>query len=128
MRERLTSSSQIFFSCALALTFFSAGCALQSSGRVDAPPVNSGASSVSRFCPDRVQRASTGGFVSGVVGTVAASLIGSPLFGGVYQLAGYVIGFTSADTCRKGDAPLRASPLEEKSPPSMASKIEEKNL
>lgn len=66
--------------------------------------------------------------MGGVAGFVAASLIGSHFIGGVYQLAGYVMGFVSVDACREGDAPLRASPWGEKSSPSMASKIEEENL
>jgi hypothetical protein len=66
--------------------------------------------------------------VGGVTGLVAASLIGSPFIGGAYQLAGYVIGFASADSCPKGDSPLKASPSEEKSPPSITRKITEEKL
>ena len=52
-------------------------------------------------CPDRVDRAKTGGFVGGVFGTVVATLVGSPVLGTLYQVAGYGIGFASADACKK---------------------------
>lgn len=128
MGERLTRSIQIFFICAMALTFVSGGCAVRSSAQVDAPPVKSTAPSVTRHCPDRVERASTGGLVGGVAGLVAASLIGSPFIAGAYKLAGYVIGFASADPCYNGDPALGATPSEEKARPSVASKIAEENL
>lgn len=66
--------------------------------------------------------------MGGVTGLVASSLIASPFIGSLYQLAGYVVGFASADTCRKADSPLEARPSEEKARPTMTSKIGEENL
>lgn len=85
---------------------------------------------MAQHCPDRVQKASTGGFVGTVLGTVAASLIGGPLVGGIYKAAGYVIGFASADTCRKGDSPLETNGSLKTSSTSLApsSEISEEDL
>lgn len=96
---------RLVFLLALALTSFLSGCALRNKTPRDAAPVASTKPAMAQHCPDRVQRASTGGLVGTVLGTVAGSLIGGPFVGGIYKAAGYVIGFTSADTCRKGDLP-----------------------
>ncbi|MEK6613982.1 MAG: hypothetical protein AABZ66_03770, partial [Candidatus Binatota bacterium] len=46
-----------------------------------------------------MDRAKTGGFVGSVLGTIAASVIGSPFLGVFYQTAGYVMGFASSSPC-----------------------------
>ncbi|MBI2210896.1 MAG: hypothetical protein HYV05_08555 [Deltaproteobacteria bacterium] len=52
-------------------------------------------------CADRVDRAKTGGMVGSVLGTIAASLFGTPALGIAYQGAGYVMGFASGSPCAK---------------------------
>ncbi len=99
----------LVFLLVLALTSLVPGCALRNKSPRSPEPVTSTKPPIAQHCPDRVQRASTGGFVGTVLGTVAAGLIGGPLVGGIYKAAGYVIGFASADMCRKGGSPLETN-------------------
>jgi len=46
-------------------------------------------------CPDRLDRARAGS----LTGTVLGAMIGFPLIGGVYSLAGYAMGFASGSSC-----------------------------
>jgi hypothetical protein len=82
----------------------------------DAPPA--------RHCPTWLNRARAGGTVGSVVGFVAASALGSPLLGILYQVAGYGAGFASADHCRKENATVARAPA---TAPS-AGKIGEEDL
>ncbi len=111
-----------------ALVLVAPGCALRNqSSRRASPVAPRNASSASR-CPDRVERAKVGGFVGTVFGTVAASLIGSPFIGGLYQVAGYVMGFASGDACQKRDSLLETNGSPKRSHPSTSAKVGEKGL
>src|SRR5689334_24867461 len=52
-------------------------------------------------CSTWINRGRAGGTVGSVVGFVAASALGSPVFGLLYTAAGYGAGFASADQCKK---------------------------
>lgn len=65
-----------------------------------------------KHCPDRLERAKTGGFLGSVFGTLAASVLGSPILGGAYQVAGYAMGFASAETCAKAEKLEKAEKVE----------------
>lgn len=71
----------------------------------EAQAKSAGASAAPR-CPDRINRARAGGTVGSVVGFVAASALGSPLLGILYNVAGYGAGFASADNCKNQKAPV----------------------
>lgn len=80
--------------------FLFSGCAPRPERTVPAASATARAPAAPR-CPDRIDRAKTGGFVSGLFGTAIATLVGSPVLGVLYQVAGYGIGFASADACKK---------------------------
>jgi len=103
--ERIESLLFIF----LAVTFLGSGCALRKQNSANPAPVASVAPSVTPRCSDRVDRAKTGGFVGSVLGTIAASVIGSPFLGVFYQTAGYVMGFASASPCPKANPPAQSN-------------------
>ena len=65
-------------------------------------------------CADRVDRAKTGGMVGSVLGTIAASLFGTPALGIAYQGAGYVMGFASGSACAKAPPQVEAAKAVEK--------------
>jgi len=104
-----------------------AGCALRSRNPGEPPSRNEVKSGISQHCPDRLQRARTGGFVGGVFGAIAASIIGSPILGGLYQVTGYAVGFGSGETCRKADGPTPTT-VSSKDHPSAPSVIIEEDL
>lgn len=92
----------------LTVTLLAPGCALRGQNASSATPVASVAAVTTPRCSDRADRARTGGFVGGVLGTVAASLIGSPFLGIFYKTAGYVMGFASGNPkCPKADSPAK---------------------
>ena len=64
-------------------------------------------------CADRVDRAKTGGMVGSVLGTIAASLFGTPALGIAYQGAGYVMGFASGSACAKAQPQVEAAKASE---------------
>lgn len=78
-------------------------------------------------CTDRVDRARVGGFVGTVLGTIAASVIGSPALGFFYKGAGYVMGFASGSPCVKTEPPAETNKAVEESdsPPSPPITVEE---
>lgn len=78
-------------------------------------------------CADRVDRAKTGGMVGTVLGTIAASLFGTPALGIAYQGAGYVMGFASGSPCAR--AALRAeTPSKVQVEPVPVSQITEEDI
>lgn len=78
-------------------------------------------------CADRVDRAKTGGMVGSVLGTIAASLFGTPALGIAYQGAGYVMGFASGSPCAR--AALRAeTPSKVQVEPVPVSQITEEDI
>ena len=82
-----------------------------------------------RHCPDRIKRMRAGGTVGSVVGFIAASALGSPLLGILYQVAGYGAGFASADHCKKDNAAVATAQAPNASPTTPASdKIAEEDL
>lgn len=84
--------------------------------------------SVTPHCSDRVDRARTGNLVGTVLGTVAASLIGSPFLGVFYRAAGYVMGFASGNPCAQSSAPVNGDEPAEKAAPIPSPVIEEESL
>jgi len=119
---------QPLFSSFLLIVMVS-GCAPWSQRPAGPGPVASNGAAVARHCPDRFQRARTGGFVGTVFGVVAGSLMGGPIIAGVYKMAGYVMGFASADNCaQKGFVVQRAGPVETAEPPWSPEPIREETL
>jgi hypothetical protein len=116
-----------------------AGCA-PTNGRYGLrPPTNSAQTAAqtnsaqaqgSQHCPDRLNRTRAGGTVGSVVGFVAASALGSPLLGILYQVAGYGAGFASADNCRKETATVARATAQAPSAAPVASpaKIAEEDI
>ena len=109
------------------MTLVLPGCALRNQTSANVAPVASVVPSKAQHCPDRVDRSRTGGFVGGVLGTVAASLIGSPFLGVLYRTAGSVIGFASEGNCPNREAPPegKSAPLKNADPRSSAAIGEE---
>lgn len=61
-----------------------------------------------------------------VFGVVVGSLIGGPIIAGVYNMAGYVMGFASADHCaQEGFVVERVGPVETTEPPRPTEPIDE---
>lgn len=79
--------------------------AAQANSTHTAAPTSAARVPASSHCPDRLNRTRAGGTVGSVVGLVAASALGSPLLGILYQVGGYAAGFASADPCAKQNAP-----------------------
>ena len=79
-------------------------------------------------CADRVDRAKTGGMVGSVLGTIAASLFGTPALGIAYQGAGYVMGFASGSACAKAPPRVEAAKAVEKVDLPAPSVISEESL
>ena len=64
-----------------------------------------------------------------VFGAVAGSLIGTPIIAVVYKVAGYVMGFASADNCaQQGFVVERVGPFEATEPPRSLEPIHEEAL
>ena len=83
-----------------------AGCSTSTGRPGLRGPINSAQAAAPQHCPDRIDRAKAGGAVGNVIGFVAASALGSPLMGILYNVGGYAAGFTSADRCKKDAATL----------------------
>ena len=79
-------------------------------------------------CADRVDRAKTGGMVGSVLGTIAASLFGTPALGIAYQGAGYIMGFASGSACAKAPPRVEAAKAVEKVDLPAPSVISEESL
>ena len=110
----------------LAVTFLGPGCALRKQNSANPTPSASVAPSVTPRCSDRVDRARTGNLVGTVLGTIAASVIGSPFLGVFYKTAGYVLGFASSSPCpRTNSQPQSSDSLKEADPPPGATIGEE---
>ena len=52
-----------------------------------------------RHCPNLLDRMRVGGLVGTVAGTIMTFGFGNPVLGVLFKVAGYAIGFTSADSC-----------------------------
>ena len=99
---------------------------------------NSGRPKVPPSCPTLLNRARAGGAVGSVLGLIAASALGSPVMGLLYQVAGYGVGAASADRCKNNEAPVATAQApvqnqERKSalpplPPLRTDKIEEEEI
>lgn len=101
---------------------------------------NSGQPKAPPPCPTMLNRARAGGAVGSVLGFIAASAIGSPVMGLLYQVAGYGVGAASVDRCKEKDAPVttaqapgQAQSPEHKSvlpplPPLRTEKIDEEDI
>lgn len=89
----------------LAVILAPAGCSVRSQNPGSATPVASAAPAARPHCSDRVDRARTGNLVGSVLGTIAASVIGSPFLAVFYKSAGLVMGFASDSPCTKADDP-----------------------
>ena len=112
-----------------AATLLVPGCALRKQNSPSATPVASVAPPITPHCSDRVDRAKTAGFVGGVLGTIAASLIGSPFLGVFYRTAGYVMGFASSNPkCPKADTTAESDGSVNKAEPSSSAVIVEEEL
>ncbi|GEM_PF-5411291 len=66
--------------------------------------LNSGEPKKPPPCSTWLNRGRAGGTVGSVVGFIAASAIGSPVLGILFQVAGYGAGFAAADPCKKNGA------------------------
>ena len=135
--ERDKKSFRLVQICLLSLVLV-AGCA-PTNGRVGLrPPANSAQVAAQpnsdqaqpAKCTSRLNRTRAGGTVGSVVGFIAASALGSPLLGILYQVGGYAVGFASADPCRKEAATLAAvnSQTANGSAATLTGKIAEEDL
>ncbi len=75
-------------------------------------------------CPDRVDRARVGT----LTGTVLGAIIGFPLIGGVYSLAGYAMGFASSSSCSEENQSEKAGKLAKKAELAPSQRITENNI
>jgi len=93
-------------------------------------PINPAKVTAPQHCPDRIDRARAGGAVGNVVGFVAATALGSPLLGILYNVSGYAAGFGSADGCKKETATMAAASAHTANggKPAPAGKITEEDL
>jgi hypothetical protein len=69
-------------------------------------------------CSTWINRGRAGGTVGSVLGFVAASALGSPVFGLLYTAAGYGAGFASADKCKKDSITTAHAPNASDTAPS----------
>jgi hypothetical protein len=92
----------IFLLCVV----FIGGCATSTGRPGLRGPISPAQAAARQHCPDRIDRAKAGGAVGNVIGFVAASALGSPLMGILYNVSGYAAGFGSADRCKKETAAL----------------------
>jgi hypothetical protein len=79
-------------------------------------------------CPDRLDRGRVGGLTGAVVGTIAGSALGVPMLGGLYHVAGYVMGFSSHDPCTNNDPLEKKSKIAKKAVPAPTQVITEENI
>ncbi len=104
------------------------GCAARSQNPANPAPVAAAAPANTPHCSDRVDRARTGNLVGTVLGTLAATLLGSPLLAVFYKTAGYVIGFASDSPCAKRDVPAQADAAVQKAELPAPATISEEGL
>ena len=114
---------KIFLLCLV----FIAGCSTTTGRPGLRGPINPSQATAPQHCPDRIDRAKAGGAVGNVVGFIAASALGSPLIGILYNVSGYAAGFGSADRCKKETATLNA-PTANGSGAALSGKIAEEDL
>src|SRR5689334_10837651 len=116
----------------LSVCLVLAGCAT-SNGRKGMGPrpgtpeyaaqANSGEPKAPPPCSSWLNRGRAGGTVGSVVGFLAASALGSPVFGLLFTAAGYGAGFASADRCKKEAVATAHAPNATDSPPSRSSPV-----
>jgi len=109
---------------------FIAGCSTTTGRPGLRGPINPAQATAPPHCPDRIDRAKAGGAVGNVVGFIAASALGSPLIGILYNVSGYAAGFGSADRCKKETATLATvnAPTANGSGAALSGKIAEEDL
>ena len=116
---------KIFPLCLLLI----AGCSIKTGRPGLRGPINPALVASPQHCPDRIARAKTGGAVGNVVGFVAASALGSPLLGILYNVSGDAVGFGSADRCTIESATLATvNPQTANGKPAPAGKVAEEDL
>jgi hypothetical protein len=119
---------KVFKICLFCLVFI-IGCSIKTGRPGLRGPINPALVASPQHCPDRIDRARTGGTVGKVVGFVAASALGSPLLGVFYTVSGYATGFGSADRCKQESAALAtANPQIANGQPAPAGKVTEEDL
>jgi len=109
---------------------FIAGCSTTTGRPGLRGPINPAQATAPQHCPDRIDRAKAGGAVGNVVGFIAASALGSPLIGILYNVGGYAAGFGSADRCKKETATLATTNAQTPNggKPAPAGKVTEEDL
>lgn len=112
----------------LAIMLALPACAARSHNSGNPPAVASAAPAPQPRCADRVDRAKTGGMVGTVLGTIAASVFGSPALGIFYHGAGYVMGFASGSPCAKAPPQVESTKAVEKVDLPVSSAIREEQL
>ncbi len=75
-------------------------------------------------CPDRLDRARVGS----LTGTVLGAMIGFPLIGGFYSLAGYAMGFASGSSCSEENQSEKTGKLTKKAELAPSQKITENSI
>ncbi len=75
-------------------------------------------------CPDRLDRARVGS----LTGTVLGAMIGFPLIGGIYSLAGYAMGFASGSSCNEENQSEKTGKLTKKAELAPSQRITENNI
>lgn len=117
---------KIFLLCLV----FIAGCSTTTGRPGLRGPINPAQATASQYCPDRIDRAKAGGAVGNVIGFIAASALGSPLIGILYNVSGYAAGFSSADRCKKETATLATVNTQTANggKPASAGKVTEEDL
>lgn len=111
----------------LAIMLALPACAARSHNSGNPPAVASAAPAPQPHCADRVDRAKAGGMVGTVLGTIAASVFGSPALGIFYKGAGYVMGFASGSPCAKAP-PIAETPSKVEPQPVAVSQIGEEDI
>ncbi len=75
-------------------------------------------------CPDRVDRARVGS----LTGTVVGAMLGFPLIGGFYSLAGFAMGFASGSSCSEENQSEKTGNLTKKAEIAPSQRITENNI
>ncbi len=111
---------RIAASATAGLFLFSAAACSTTTGRKGLGPrpgspeyyaeLNSGEPKQPPPCSTWLNRGRAGGTVGSVVGLIAASALGSPVMGILFQVAGYGAGFAAADRCKKDTVTTAQAP------------------
>ena len=75
-------------------------------------------------CPDRVDRARVGS----LTGTVVGAMLGFPLIGGIYHLAGFAMGFASGSSCSEENRSEKTGELTKKAELAPSQRVTENNI